>query len=93
MAQDVVALLEYIGWTSERELHVVGVSLGGMIAQGECPQFMTFQNSSVLDRIGSQDPSTNSILDASRHKSRWDWIYESYTSKQQVQTCDSFLIY
>ncbi|TFY80065.1 hypothetical protein EWM64_g3942 [Hericium alpestre] len=33
MAEDVVALLDYIGWTNERDLHVVGISLGGMIAQ------------------------------------------------------------
>ena len=35
MADDAITLLNYIGWTAERELHVVGVSLGGMIAQGE----------------------------------------------------------
>ena len=34
MAADVVTLLDYIGWKEERELHVVGISLGGMIAQG-----------------------------------------------------------
>ncbi|KAM6489716.1 alpha/beta-hydrolase [Amanita muscaria] len=33
MAEDVVALLDYVGWTEDRNLHVVGVSLGGMIAQ------------------------------------------------------------
>ncbi|KAH7919905.1 alpha/beta-hydrolase [Leucogyrophana mollusca] len=33
MAEDVVALLEYIGWTAKHDLHVVGISLGGMIAQ------------------------------------------------------------
>ncbi|PPQ85105.1 hypothetical protein CVT24_011971, partial [Panaeolus cyanescens] len=33
MAQDVICLLDYIGWTAERELNVVGISLGGMIAQ------------------------------------------------------------
>jgi pimeloyl-ACP methyl ester carboxylesterase len=35
MAEDVVALLDYVGWTGEREVHVVGISLGGMIAQGK----------------------------------------------------------
>ena len=35
MAGDVVVLLDYIGWTGHRELHVVGISMGGMISQGE----------------------------------------------------------
>lgn len=39
MADDVVALLDYVGWTSERDMHVVGVSLGGMIALGKYPGF------------------------------------------------------
>jgi pimeloyl-ACP methyl ester carboxylesterase len=34
MAEDVIALLNHVGWTAKRELHVVGISLGGMIAQG-----------------------------------------------------------
>jgi hypothetical protein len=34
MAEDVVVLLDYLGWTEERSLHLVGISLGGMIAQG-----------------------------------------------------------
>jgi len=33
MAGDVVVLLDYIGWKEGRGIHVVGVSLGGMIAQ------------------------------------------------------------
>lgn len=32
MAEDVIALLDYVGWTND--IHIVGVSLGGMIAQG-----------------------------------------------------------
>jgi pimeloyl-ACP methyl ester carboxylesterase len=35
MAEDVIALLDYIGWRSgKRDLHIVGISLGGMIAMG-----------------------------------------------------------
>ena len=34
MAEDVIALVDYLGWTEKRSLHVVGISLGGMIAQG-----------------------------------------------------------
>lgn len=33
MARDVVEVLDHVGWTGERELNVVGISLGGMIAQ------------------------------------------------------------
>jgi pimeloyl-ACP methyl ester carboxylesterase len=34
MAEDVICLLDNLGWTGERELNIVGISLGGMIAQG-----------------------------------------------------------
>ncbi|KAI0670539.1 alpha/beta-hydrolase [Trametes maxima] len=33
MADDVIILLDYVGWKDPRQVHVVGVSLGGMIAQ------------------------------------------------------------
>jgi predicted alpha/beta-fold hydrolase len=35
MAEDVIWLLDYLGWTADRELNIVGISLGGMIAQGQ----------------------------------------------------------
>jgi len=34
MAEDAIMLIDFIGWTAARDLHVVGISLGGMIAQG-----------------------------------------------------------
>ncbi|TGZ85242.1 alpha/beta-hydrolase [Ascodesmis nigricans] len=33
MAKDVLELMDAVGWTSDTKVHVVGVSLGGMIAQ------------------------------------------------------------
>ncbi|KAL0948994.1 hypothetical protein HGRIS_009093 [Hohenbuehelia grisea] len=33
MAEDVVVLLDHLGWTERRAVHIIGISLGGMIAQ------------------------------------------------------------
>ncbi|KAI9437441.1 hypothetical protein H4582DRAFT_276420 [Lactarius indigo] len=32
MAEDVIVLLDFVGWTKSRSVHVVGLSMGGMIA-------------------------------------------------------------
>lgn len=44
MSQDIVVLLDYVGWTNERDLHIVGASLGGMIAQGERSQSIDYSD-------------------------------------------------
>ena len=33
MAQDIIEVVDHVGWTDERQLNIVGISLGGMIAQ------------------------------------------------------------
>jgi pimeloyl-ACP methyl ester carboxylesterase len=33
MAHDIVEILDHIEWCGERELHVLGISMGGMISQ------------------------------------------------------------
>lgn len=44
MAEDVICLLDHVGWTEEKGVHVVGISLGGMIAQGESSFFCILVN-------------------------------------------------
>lgn len=33
MAKDLVELLDHLGWNAPRSIHVVGISMGGMISQ------------------------------------------------------------
>ena len=33
MAKDTLELIGHVGWESQRQLHIIGISLGGMIAQ------------------------------------------------------------
>lgn len=33
MAEDLIEVIDHVGWTGPRELHAIGVSMGGMIAQ------------------------------------------------------------
>ncbi|KAF1350917.1 Alpha/Beta hydrolase protein [Delphinella strobiligena] len=33
MAQDSLEVIDHLGWTEQRQLHVVGISMGGMVAQ------------------------------------------------------------
>lgn len=39
MAKDIIELLDHLDWKQERDLHIVGISMGGMIAQElvRCP--------------------------------------------------------
>ena len=47
MAEDVIVLLDLLGWTRSRSLHLVGVSMGGMCV----PNFVTLLVLNVTPRI------------------------------------------
>ncbi|KAL8936252.1 MAG: hypothetical protein Q9216_005032 [Gyalolechia sp. 2 TL-2023] len=54
MAKDTLEVISYLQWTLPRQLHVVGVSMGGMIAQ---------------ELVGTHDPGKNSFPDSRVHGS------------------------
>ena len=71
MAEDAIALLNYVGWTEHRDLHVVGVSLGGMIAQGEHCSILAFiQRAKDPGRALSQNTRAHHIPVSSRDHPR-----------------------
>jgi predicted alpha/beta-fold hydrolase len=53
MAKDVIEVIDHIGWTSKRDLHVIGISMGGMIAQ-EIVSYTNFDESAVYTRHATQ---------------------------------------
>lgn len=33
IAKDILEVIDHVGWTEKRQIHVLGISMGGMIAQ------------------------------------------------------------
>lgn len=83
MAEDAICLLDYIGWTKERDIHVVGISLGGMIAQGALLpttlsiQTLTGTSSFSIDRAGDSYTRTHYLAISCCHDTWWRFIIES----------------
>ncbi|KAL8872839.1 MAG: hypothetical protein Q9174_001601 [Haloplaca sp. 1 TL-2023] len=64
MAKDVLEIVDYLGWKSSRQLHVIGVSMGGMIAQElvGCSEAWDTRETPILDNhLGTYDTLKNSI--------------------------------
>lgn len=93
MAEDVIVLLDYIGWTAKQSIHVVGVSLGGMISQGK-PD-LSFPSTTLLTSLGRtriQNPGENNISDFGCHHRRRVPVAEFPTSTSNQLQNDSTLL-
>lgn len=60
MAKDIVELLDHVGWTEPRSVHVVGISMGGMISQElvRCSLFV-LEWRAANGLIGAPNPREN----------------------------------
>ena len=77
MAEDVICLLDFLGWTADRELNIVGISLGGMIAQGQLiPNFFYVRLLYDVYRAGIPDTEPHFIAPFSRDNSRRAYMGE-----------------
>lgn len=88
MAKDALELLDSVGWTGKRQLNIIGVSMGGMIAQ-ELVRWLAQIDDSLLmlTSIGVDDTRENSIshvcLDsctAEEHHSKHSYKFWSLTT-------------
>lgn len=57
MAKDAIEVIDQIGWTGKRELHIIGISMGGMIAQE-----MVSRNLYLNSTVSRPYPSYNASL-------------------------------
>jgi hypothetical protein len=89
MAEDVIVLLDFIGWTGKCDLHVVGVSLGGMIAQGTSPSNRFRLKLMILDNDRVSDPHTrpNCVFNIDNNDCR-----RIFSSMVQPTTCQLYVI-
>ena len=56
MARDTLELVDHVGWTSERQIHVIGSSMGGMIAQEVVSGLVELK--SIFRRLSPEGPSS-----------------------------------
>lgn len=56
MAKDTLELLDHLGWTGERSLHIIGISMGGMIAQEMVHNPQVERRSRVDVKLGLSGP-------------------------------------
>jgi len=66
---DVIELLDHLGWTAERELHISGVSMGGMIAQEiVCEPFTILCDIADHTKIGLRNTQPHCVSQSHFHR-------------------------
>lgn len=56
MARDVIEVVDHLQWTDQRQLHVIGISMGGMIAQ----EVVSLSNYTRTESCATSTPHTTS---------------------------------
>lgn len=65
MARDTLELINHVGWTAQRQLHVIGISMGGMIAQElVCHSLRSYgsKQRGADTEVGSHDSRKNPVV-------------------------------
>ena len=72
MAKDTLELIDNVGWTALRQLHVIGVSMGGMIAQELVRMSWAKAEKHVVltSEIGYDGPRQDSVVVSSVDRSK-----------------------
>lgn len=86
MAQDAITLLDYVGWTEARSIHVVGLSLGGMISQGTLAVDKTAIALMQMYRARNQDSGAYHIPNTWCHLCRWLLLDKFSDRKHQLSS-------
>lgn len=70
MAKDLLEILDHLGWTKERELHISGVSMGGMIAQEVVRSHHLFSPMppNILTTTGMANPISHRVPKSALHR-------------------------
>ena len=76
MANDVLEVVNHIGWTKSRQLHVAGISMGGMIAQEFA--YLIPDRIASLSLVSTAAALVNTIV-CSNFPSSWPFINVRFT--------------
>lgn len=95
MAKDIIEVIDHLGWNNQRQLHVIGISMGGMIAQEIVSRTLV----SYIKPCAAPGPSNFIKQHKRQRRSRYaglgrcsfrcNRLPETGRDKQQILTCRS----